>query len=122
YEAFGTTGIGIPPQQAADDRYLRAGDVAGNLLTLGFHVHDWERPVAGPWPGVGAFESALFELRSWWPRYAPIRRSQAADDYWAAKVLARFSPEQIRAAVEAGRLGTPAATEYLTRTLIQRRR
>jgi hypothetical protein len=42
--------------------------------------------------------------------------------FWGAKVLARFTRAQIRAAVEAGRYSDPRTVEYLTDTLVARQR
>jgi hypothetical protein len=44
------------------------------------------------------------------------------DDFWGAKLMARLTPEQIRAAVETGRFSDPRAVDYLTRTLVARQR
>ncbi len=43
------------------------------------------------------------------------------DAFWAARLVSRFSNEAIRAIVGAAKYDDPAATEYMTRTLIERR-
>jgi hypothetical protein len=44
------------------------------------------------------------------------------DGFWGAKIVVRFTRDQIRAAVEQGRYSDPRAVEYLTTTLVQRQR
>jgi hypothetical protein len=53
--------------------------------------------------------------------YAPIVEADDYDRFWGATVLERFTPAQIRAAVEAAKFTDPRATAYVTRTLIARR-
>jgi len=42
------------------------------------------------------------------------------DAFWAAKIIAQFSPEQIRAAVESAEFSSPDDTDYVTLQLIRR--
>jgi hypothetical protein len=120
--ALGAARLGQRQEDAAIGRYGDFVDVLENFLTLGLWVRPWERPIAAPWPGVGGFESQVFEFPTWRPAFVPIRRSEADDDYWAAKLLMHFGEDQIRAAVAAARLQTPASAEYVVRTLLERRR
>jgi hypothetical protein len=43
------------------------------------------------------------------------------DAFWAARIVSKFSDEAIRAVVEKARYTDPAATAYITETLIKRR-
>ena len=43
------------------------------------------------------------------------------DAFWAARIVSKFSDEWIRAAVEKAAYTDPAATEFLTKTIIRRR-
>ncbi|MFH1842954.1 MAG: hypothetical protein ABIF77_07075, partial [bacterium] len=74
-------------------------------------------------PEIGLFESEVYDPAGWQPNYlnAFLSACQPADVYWAGTVLARVSDEVIAAAVAAGRYEDPAATEILTRVLIERR-
>ena len=56
------------------------------------------------------------------PAYLPFRTADEHDKLWASKILMRFTREQIRAAVDAGRLSDPRAAEYITETLVARQR
>lgn len=81
--------------------------------------------LAPPLTGVSpTFVATGFDPGAWRPdiEYAPFQAADRFDAFWGTKVLARFTPAQIRAAVEAGELSDPRATEYLTNTLIARQR
>src|SRR5262245_30062157 len=76
----------------------------------------------GP-PSAGAFDSAAFDPEQWKPNYPnPAFANMRPDDaFWGARLVARFSDEAIRAIVGQVRFDDPAATEHVTRVLIQRR-
>jgi hypothetical protein len=54
--------------------------------------------------------------------YAPFLLADRFDKFWGAKLVARFTRDQLRAAVDAARLTDPAAAAYLTDTLVTRQR
>lgn len=95
-----------------------------SLVSFGFWVRDWERLAAPKIRGVGLFESEHYAPGKWksnspyWPYYDADR----FDGFWGAKIVASFTPELIRAAVEEGRFTDPRAVEYLTKVLIERQR
>ena len=94
-----------------------------NLVTLGFKVHPWENIHYTHWKSVGAFESKTFEPEDWkevYP-YEPIRNSQAADNYWAAKIVGALTRDHLKTLVEAARYPDEAAAEYMTATCMKRR-
>ncbi len=124
YETFGALTVGPDRDIDVDDRYLSGPDVMKSLLTLGLRVQPWERVGPTPWGDVGVYESDAFQFDHWREDsgYAPIRDSRPSDDYWAAKVLARFTPEQLRAAVAAAAFSRPEAGDYVLRTLQERQR
>jgi len=73
--------------------------------------------------GVGDLGVRGFDPPRWRPAYAyePFRRADWADAFWGVRGVTAFTDEQIRAAVEAGHLSNPAATNYLTGVLAERR-
>lgn len=94
------------------------------LATLGLWVRPWilvDYPEAPP--AVGRLESRAFDPVAWKPEYPnPAFQNMRLDDaFWAARIVSRFSDEAIRAIVEKAQFSDPAATEYLTRTIIERR-
>jgi hypothetical protein len=95
------------------------------LLTFGAYTRSWmhiDYPDVPP--AVGRFEAASFDAAAWRPEYPnPAFKNMRADDaFWAARLVARFSPADIRAVVQKARYGDPRATDYITATLVERRK
>ena len=94
------------------------------LVSLGVAVPKYlrNRPSHLP-PAVGAIDSTSFDPVKWRPNYPnPAFENMRPDDaFWAARLVSRFSNDIIRAIVTAARFDDPNATEYLTKTLIERR-
>lgn len=96
-----------------------------SFASLGLHERSWEGRSVAPLRGVGLYDASAFSPGSWKPNnasYLPFHTADRYDNFWGAKILARFTPAQIRAAVETGRLSDPKAAAYLTQTLIERQR
>ena len=96
-----------------------------SFMTLGLHQRDWEHRHVPAVRGVGLYDAAPFSPAAWKPNnatYLPFLTADRFDNFWGAKILIKFTPAQLRAVVETGRFSDPAATDYLTRTLIQRQR
>jgi hypothetical protein len=96
-----------------------------SLATFGTVQRSWEGSQSSPLRGVGMFDAASFDPGAWKPdspAYVPFLTADRFDKFWAAKILIRFTPEQIRAVVETGRLSDPRAVDYLTATLVARQR
>lgn len=94
------------------------------LATFGLHFKPWVtyRYPAVP-PSVGRLEGERFDPLAWKPEYpnTAFDNMRPDDAFWAARIVARFSEDAIRAVVGKARYTDPRATEYLTRTLITRR-
>jgi hypothetical protein len=94
------------------------------LATLGFYVRPWalvRYPNVAK--SVGRFEAQFFDPVKWKPEYPnPAFENMRADDaFWAARLVARFSDDGIRAVVAKARYSEPGASEYVAKTLIARR-
>ncbi len=81
----------------------------------------------GPFPdlrGLGFIESERFDPTSWKPlvRWLPFEKADRFDKAWGARVVASFTPAQIRAALEAARYSDPRTVDYLERVLVERQR
>jgi hypothetical protein len=102
------------------------GAMARSLFSLGLWRRRWEgREFPEHILGVGLFESQTFDPATWklnTPNYRPVFSADRFDNFWGAKIMARFTPEHIRAAVEQGRYSDPRAVDYITRTLVERQR
>jgi hypothetical protein len=72
---------------------------------------------------VGRIESDFFEPQNWKPEYPnpAFDRMLADDGYWAAKIVARFSDEAIRAIVATGDYLSDDAEVFLAEVIARRR-
>jgi hypothetical protein len=93
------------------------------MVTLGFYVRPWIKVEYPPMASVGRFEGAFFQPQYWKPEYPnPAFDNARADDlFWAARRVAAFSDESIRAAVAKGQYSNKAAELYLGDVIIVRR-
>jgi hypothetical protein len=94
------------------------------LATLGVYTRPWMRISYPDVPrAVGRFEGDAFQPESWKPEYPnPAFENMRLDDaFWAARIISRFDAAAVRAIVEKARYSDPAATEYMTQTLLRRR-
>jgi hypothetical protein len=93
------------------------------IFSLGLVPAPWERVHFPNLPGVGNFESQLFDPDAWksdYPNPALLSRLPD-DDFWGAKQVMAFTDDDIRAIVETAGFSDPRSTEYMIATLAQRR-
>jgi len=118
----------IPKDKQSGNEYTLTGDWMDTLKTAAsFGI--WERPwmkVDYPSPQyneIGRFSAEYFHPESWKPFYPnpAFERMFLDDAFWAAKIIARFSDEMIRALVHTGDYSDPAAEIFLADALIERR-
>jgi len=96
-----------------------------SLFTLGLRKWSWEdASMEGIPPEIGYFESERFHPPGWKPLHGnPAFDNMTHNDaYWAVRILASFTEEDLRACVAAGEYSDPAAAEYLVKTLQERQR
>jgi hypothetical protein len=120
---FGT-GANGPREYDEGWELLYEGDlVLKRLVTLGFFIAPWQTVDYREHPAIGRFEGDEFDPVSWRPRVATAAflRARADDSFWAARRVAAFTDEMIRAAVQSGGYSDPAAEELLASVLIKRR-
>jgi hypothetical protein len=95
------------------------------FITLGIKDRPWRSiPYAYPrYAEAGRIESEYFEPAKWKPEYPnpAFDRMLADDAFWAAKIVARFDDEAIRAIVATGDFLSREAERYLAETVIRRR-
>lgn len=92
-------------------------------VTFGLWKRPWEDRVASPWPSVGPVSTTAFDPRTWREAYPywPFFERDAADEYWAAKIVMRFDRPLVDALVATGRLSDPRAATYLADAIMVRR-
>jgi len=124
-KSLGTTATTNREPRSGYAYMLDFAEMFSSLATLGLPTRAWERRAEPTLPGVGLFEAETFDPSAWKPNspaYLPFRTADDHDKLWAARILIRFTREQIRAAVDTARLSDPRAAEYLVDTIVARQR
>lgn len=122
--AMGSHPAGAKPADRGTEPYMDPVHMLNKTLELGLvqRPRDYQQPV--DYPAVGRFSSDNFHPKSF-KFIFPTRAFEyytPRDAYWGAKIVASFTEDQIRAAVEAGNYGDPVVKDYLVRTLMERRK
>jgi hypothetical protein len=93
------------------------------LFSFGFALSPWQTVHYAEYPSIGKFEGDVFDPRKWRPQTPTTAYLELRDDdaFWAARRVAAFSDDLIRAAVHTGQYTDPAAEKYLVDVLIKRR-
>jgi len=124
---FGSTlGSGTTQGQRprAGNEYLwEARPTLLTMVTLGLYVRPWIKVQYPEMPSVGRFEGAFFQPQYWKPEYPnPAFDNARPDDlFWAARRVAAFSDEAIRATVANGKYTDNAAELFVGDVIIVRR-
>jgi hypothetical protein len=126
---FGSTlGSGSVDMQGAPLTFtytLDFRDAKRNMVGFGLRVPEYRRAKWPPYPeyeAVGRIESELFDCVAWrndYPNPAFVRMT-ARDAFWAAKILMRFTREELEAVVETGEYSNPDHAAFLVDVLVER--
>ena len=103
--------------------FYESGPSWKRLFTFGFGLSPWQTVDYVEYPSVGKFEGDVFDPRKWRPQTPTTAYMELRDDdaFWAARRVAAFTDELIRAAVHTGQFSHPEAEKYLGDVLIKRR-
>ena len=126
--ALGATPRGAKPPQFGHEHMIDYGETFKAFLGLGL----WEKPWQKRWdeagrgtsdPSVGYFDNRYFNPGRYKPQlpYYPFKDLTRADGFWAAKLIMKFTDEEIREMVSTGEYSDPKARDEIARTLIERR-
>jgi len=127
--ALGSTLEGSKEPMLGYEHMIDYGETFKSVLAFGFREKPWQKKwrLAGEKiqgsPAVGYFTNDLFDpagYKTQFP-YEVFRLMTRADGFWAAKLLMRFSDEDIRTMVKAGQYSNTKDFETVARTLIERR-
>jgi hypothetical protein len=102
---------------------LDRGKVAKGIAGFGFYRRPWMNV---KWPkesSIGNIEADVFNPATWKTEYPnpSFNQLDAADAFWAASIMGKFSDEMIRRVVGDAQLSDKAASSYLADTIIKRR-
>jgi hypothetical protein len=122
--------LGVQAAQALDRRRsheykIDFTNIGLQLVTLGLRQRRWEGRSSPPLRGIGLYEAETFDPGRWHPMtpsYVPFLTADRIDGAWAARLIMRFSREQLTAIVDAARFSDPRAAAYMVETLVRRQR
>lgn len=120
---LGSGSIEAQKRRAGNEFLWEARPTLLTALTLGFYVRPWIKVDYPKLPAVGRIEGDHFEPEKWKPEYPnpAFQNSRGDDTFWAARRLAAFSDEIIRAVVKTAEFTDARAEDYLVEVLIKRR-
>jgi len=105
------------------EHFYQADTTRRRLFSFGFALSPWQTIKYVEYPAIGKFEGDAFDPRKWRPQTPTTAYLEMRDDdaFWAARRVAMFTDELIRAAVHTGEISDPEAEKYLADVLIKRR-
>jgi len=106
------------------EHFVQTDTTKKRFFSLGFALSPWQTiPYPEYYPSIGKFEGDRFDPQAWRPQTPTTAYMETRDDdaFWAARRIAAFSDDLIRAAVRAGQYSDPKAEKYLGDVLIKRR-
>ncbi len=95
------------------------------ILSLGLWRRPWETRKTSTIRGLGLYSNEAYDPETWKPNTAaqlPVIWADRFDQFWGAKILIRFTRDQLAAAIEAGRFTDPRAAPALLEAMIARQR
>ncbi len=121
---LGSGSVKAQSRRAGNEFVWEARPTLITMLTLGFYVRPWIKVPYPDLPAVGRLEASYFQPETWKPDYPnpAFRLARPDDRFWAAAIVAAISEEAVRAVVGTAKFSDPRADEYLTETLLARRR
>lgn len=123
-KALGTMGYHLRWQTVGHTYRVDWGIALRTLFTLGLWKRPWDGLDAPGIRGIGLFDAKHFEPGQWRANsfYWPFEDQDRFDAFWGAKLLVRFTREQLAAIVDEAQYSDPRASQYMLETLIARQR
>ena len=120
---LGSSALGPRFYSTGTEYYVDANVMLREFASLGLAPFEWENVVDPKLRSIGFIEAQEFDPVGWRPDYPnpAFDERTARDVRWGARIVAAFSDDMIRAAVNQGQFTDRVAAEYLIRTLIARR-
>ena len=126
---YGSTfGSGSIDMQRADLGFnysMPFQEMKRNLLGFGFRVPEYRHakwPSYPEYEAVGRWEGELFDCEGWRNDYPnpAFWRMTARDAFWAAKIIMRFTADEMEAIAATGKYTNPDNPVYFLKVLIER--
>jgi hypothetical protein len=99
------------------------GNILKELFTLGIaHTPD-EKDAPIVYPEVGLFSSSDFHPDDWKPSFQMVAFDNMTreDALWATRIILSFTEDELSNIVKTGEYSNPKASDYILRTLLERR-
>jgi hypothetical protein len=102
---------------------IEPGKVVKGLASFGFYERDWQSAKWSRNTSIGNIEAEVFDPATWKTEYPnpSFNQMDAADAFWAASIMSRFTNTMIRSIVEESRLSDSGAAAHLADVIIKRR-
>ena len=122
---FGSGSVDLQLPNLSFTYWLDFGEVRKNLVGFGVRTPAYRKvrwPRFPEYESVGRWESEYYDPDAWrndYPNPAFVRMTDR-DAFWAAKIIMRFTPAELRAIVAAGEFTDPVQEQYFLDVLIER--
>jgi hypothetical protein len=105
------------------EHFYQGDKTMRRLVSFGFALSPWQTVDYEEYPSIGKIEGDEFDPRLWRPQTPTTAYMELRDDdaFWAARRVAAFTDDLIRAAVHTGQFSNPMAEKHLVDVVIKRR-
>ncbi len=105
------------------EHFYQADTTWRRLFSFGFALSPWQTVDYVEYPSIGKFEGDRFDPAKWRPQTPTTAYLELRDDdaFWAARRVAAFTDDLIRAAVHTGQYSDPRRRNTSADVLIKRR-
>jgi len=120
---LGSAGVGPKLAWYGHEYVIERKAAAEQMVTFGFNPPRWARSEYRQYTGTGMLDYQSFDPVTWKPTFPnpAFLLCDRGDAFWAAKQVAAFSDDDIRALVKTGEYSDPRATDWIAECLIKRR-
>jgi len=105
------------------EHFYQTDTLMKRMVSFGFARSPWQTVKYTEGPSIGKFEGDRFDPRTWRPQTPTVAYLEMRDDdaFWAARRIAAFSDEMIRAIIHTGEFSDPQAEKAIGDIMIKRR-